>query len=81
MKLKRFVYFLFREHVFVQPCGLVRTAALRLLISFQVFFTVMVGSILAGQAGPSMQGIASARGAAYHVYELINRVSILPAVL
>ncbi|CAB4029928.1 multidrug resistance 1-like, partial [Paramuricea clavata] len=38
-----------------------------------VFFTVMVGSILAGQGGPSMQGIASARGAAYHVYELIDR--------
>ena len=36
----------------------------------------MFASILAGQAGPSMQGLASARGAAYHVYELINRVSI-----
>ena len=35
----------------------------------------MFASVLAGQAGPSMQGVASARGAAYHVYELINRVS------
>jgi hypothetical protein len=40
----------------------------------------MVGSILAGQGGPSMQGIASARGAAYHVYELIDRVSIMSGI-
>ena len=35
----------------------------------------MFGSILAGQTGPSMQGIAAARGAAYHIYALIDRVS------
>ena len=44
----------------------------------KVFFAVMFGSILAGQAGPSMQGIASARGAAYQVFELIDRVSMKP---
>jgi hypothetical protein len=52
----------------------------KLYLIFQVFFTVMVGSILAGQGGPSMQGIASARGAAYHVYELIDRVSIMSGI-
>ena len=41
----------------------------------------MFGSVLAGQAGPSMQGVASARGAAYHVYELINRVSTYNVML
>jgi hypothetical protein len=35
----------------------------------------MFGGILAGQAGPSVQGIAIARGAAYQIYELIDRVS------
>ncbi|CAB3983659.1 Multidrug resistance 1 [Paramuricea clavata] len=38
-----------------------------------VFFGVMFGSILAGQAGPSVQGIAIARGAAYQIYNLIDR--------
>lgn len=37
----------------------------------------MFGSILAGQAGPSVQGIAIARGAAYQIYNLIDRVSHL----
>ena len=35
----------------------------------------MLGSVLAGQIGPSMQAVASARAAAYHVLELIDRVS------
>ena len=35
----------------------------------------MFGGILAGQAGPSVQGIAIARGAAYKIFNLIDRVS------
>ncbi|XP_028400885.1 multidrug resistance protein 1-like isoform X2 [Dendronephthya gigantea] len=42
-----------------------------------VFFSVMVASISASQAGPSMQGVASARGAAYHLYELIDRTPVI----
>lgn len=37
----------------------------------------MYGSILAGQAGPSVQGIAIARGAAYPIFQLIDRVCFI----
>ncbi|XP_065051580.1 ATP-dependent translocase ABCB1-like isoform X2 [Rhopilema esculentum] len=40
-----------------------------------VFFCVMVGGAQIGQAGPNMEAIAKARGAAYYVYYVINKKS------
>ena len=37
---------------------------------------VLVGSVTLGQAGPSMEALASARGVAYTVFKLIDRVRL-----
>ena len=37
----------------------------------------MYGSILVGHTGPSMQGIAAARGAAFHIFALIDQVHFM----
>lgn len=34
----------------------------------------MVGAAQIGQAGPNMEAMAKARGAAYYVYVIINKV-------
>ncbi|XP_057304108.1 ATP-dependent translocase ABCB1-like isoform X1 [Hydractinia symbiolongicarpus] len=40
-----------------------------------VFFCMLIGAIQIGQASPSLEALATARGAAYCVYETINRQS------
>lgn len=41
----------------------------------QVFFSVLIGAFSLGHAAPSMQSLATARGAAYTVFALIEQVS------
>lgn len=42
----------------------------------QVFFSVLVGAFSLGQAAPNLESVANARGAAYEVYKIINKVNI-----
>lgn len=42
----------------------------------QVFFAILIASFSFGQAGPAIAGLATARGAAYFVFNLIERVSV-----
>ena len=35
---------------------------------------MMVGSIQIGQAGPNIEALATARGAAYYIYDVITKV-------
>jgi len=42
-----------------------------------VFFSVIMGAMALGQAGPSVQAIFSARAAAYDVFAVINRQSMI----
>ncbi|EGZ10289.1 multidrug resistance protein ABC superfamily [Phytophthora sojae] len=42
-----------------------------------VFFTVMQGAMALGQAGPNLQAVYSACAAAYDVFELIKRPSLI----
>ena len=35
---------------------------------------MLIGSAQIGQAGPNMEAMATARGAAYYVYDVIDRV-------
>ena len=44
------------------------------LILPQVFFSVMFGAMQLGQAGPNFADIATAQGAAYQVFLVIDRV-------
>ncbi|RHX98979.1 hypothetical protein DYB36_010873, partial [Aphanomyces astaci] len=44
-----------------------------------VFFSIVMGSMALGQAGPSMQAVMTARSAAYEIFELINRTSKIDA--
>ena len=44
------------------------------LILSQVFFSVMFGAMQLGQAGPNFADIATAQGAAYQVFLVIDRV-------
>lgn len=39
-----------------------------------VFFSVMFGAMQLGQAGPNFNDVATARGAAYQVFQIIDRV-------
>ena len=41
----------------------------------QVFFAVLLGAMTLGQAGPSAEAIAVARGAAFVIFNIIDRVS------
>ena len=41
----------------------------------QVFFSILFGAMSLGQAGPSMEAIATAKGAAYQVFHIIDRVN------
>jgi len=40
----------------------------------QVFFSILIGAMQLGQAGPNMEAIATAKGAAYQVFLIIDRV-------
>lgn len=40
----------------------------------QVFFGVMIGAFSLGHAAPNLQSFATARGAAYVVWQIIDRV-------
>ena len=40
-----------------------------------VFFAILIGAFLIGQAGPNLQKLVQAQGAAGAVYEVIERVS------
>lgn len=42
---------------------------------FTVLFSVMTGSFALGGAGPSIAVIATAKGSAYSIFEIIDRVS------
>ncbi|GLD97151.1 hypothetical protein PINS_up005834 [Pythium insidiosum] len=42
-----------------------------------VFFSIMMGALALGQAGPSIQAIYSARAAAYDVFAVIQRASLI----
>lgn len=44
------------------------------LYFLQVFFSVLFGAMQLGQAGPNMEAIATAKGAAYQVFLIIDRV-------
>ena len=47
----------------------------------KVFFSVAVGAMQLGQAGPYFQAIVTARGAAYKVFLIIDRVKIYIYIL
>ncbi|NXB80580.1 MDR1 protein, partial [Donacobius atricapilla] len=42
-----------------------------------VFFSVLVGAFSLGQAAPNLENVASARGAAYEVYKIINKKRLI----
>uniref|UniRef100_A0A8C9NLQ8 ABC-type xenobiotic transporter n=1 Tax=Serinus canaria TaxID=9135 RepID=A0A8C9NLQ8_SERCA len=42
-----------------------------------VFFSVLVGAFCLGQAAPNLESVASARGAAYEVYKIINKKRLI----
>lgn len=41
----------------------------------QVFFSVLIGAFSIGQASPSIEAFANARGAAYEIFKIIDNVS------
>lgn len=41
-----------------------------------MFFSVLIGAFYLGQAAPNLESVANARGAAYEVYQIINKVSL-----
>lgn len=43
-------------------------------VSVKVFFVVLIGAFSVGQTSPNIQTFASARGAAYKVYAIIDHV-------
>lgn len=43
-------------------------------VSLKVFFVMFFGTYAVGQASPNLQTFASARGAAYKVYSIIDQV-------
>lgn len=43
----------------------------------QVFFGVLLGTMMLGQAAPNLENIGNARGAAGAVYKLIDMVNCL----
>jgi len=43
-------------------------------VSPQVFFSILVGSFSLGAGAPNIQEFANARGAAYTVFQLIDKV-------
>jgi ATP-binding cassette subfamily B (MDR/TAP) protein 1 len=44
-----------------------------------VFFSVLMGSFAIGQAAPSVPAFASAKGAAYRIFEVIDRTPAIDA--
>ena len=44
--------------------------------SRQVFFSVLVGALAIGTAGPNFQLFSTARGAAHKIFQIIDTVSI-----
>ncbi|XP_009077778.1 PREDICTED: multidrug resistance protein 1-like, partial [Acanthisitta chloris] len=42
-----------------------------------VFFAVLVGAFSLGQAAPNLESVAKARGAAYEVYQIINKKRLI----
>ena len=47
-----------------------------ILFWFQVFFCVIIGAFSIGNAFPNLSHLATARGAAYTVFEIIDAVSM-----
>ena len=41
-----------------------------------VFFAILIGAFFIGQAGPNLQNLVQAQGAAGAVYEVIDRVRL-----
>ena len=42
----------------------------------QVFFSVLIGAFSIGQASPSVEAFANARGAAYEIFKIIDSVKL-----
>ncbi|XP_051465832.1 ATP-binding cassette sub-family B member 5 isoform X2 [Apus apus] len=42
-----------------------------------VFFSVLIGAFSLGQAAPNLEAVANARGAAYEVYQIINKKRLI----
>ncbi|NXW35425.1 MDR1 protein, partial [Phaetusa simplex] len=42
-----------------------------------VFFSVLIGAFSLGQAAPNLESVANARGAAYEVYQIINKKRLI----
>ena len=42
----------------------------------QVFYSVLTGAFSIGQASPSIEAFANARGAAYEIFKIIDSVSL-----
>lgn len=42
----------------------------------QVFFSVLIGAFSVGQASPSIEAFANARGAAYEIFRIMDNVSL-----
>ncbi|NXN44428.1 MDR1 protein, partial [Rhinoptilus africanus] len=42
-----------------------------------VFFSVLIGAFSLGQAAPNLESVAKARGAAYEVYQIINKKRLI----
>ncbi|KAM9387494.1 ATP-binding cassette sub-family B member 5 [Phaethornis superciliosus] len=42
-----------------------------------VFFSVLIGTFSLGQAAPNLESVANARGAAYEVYQIINKKRLI----
>ncbi|XP_009993265.1 PREDICTED: multidrug resistance protein 1-like [Chaetura pelagica] len=42
-----------------------------------VFFSVLLGAFSLGQAAPNLEAVANARGAAYEVYQIINKKRLI----
>jgi hypothetical protein len=47
-----------------------------LILTLQVFFSVVTGSITLGQIGPNLQAITTSRAASFSLFEIIDRVSL-----
>ena len=62
-----------KSSVFPLPCSLF--SCLLYFLPFQVFFAILIGAFALGQAGPNLEGLFTAAGAAGSIFETIDRVS------
>ena len=44
-------------------------------VSFQVFFSVVIGAFALGNAAPQLENFGTAQGAAYALWEIMDTVS------